>query len=86
MEIRVAKVRLLLGSAVLVALVLAVATACGQKEVIRTVEVPVERIVEKEVVKVQEVQVPGETVVVEREVVKIQKYRWRYLVRRWWWR
>ena len=46
----------------------AVTAACNTKEVVRTVEVPVERVVEKEVVK--EVEVPGETVVVEREVVK----------------
>ena len=46
----------------------AVTAACSTKEVVRTVEVPVERVVEKEVVK--EVEVPGETVVVEREVVK----------------
>jgi peptide/nickel transport system substrate-binding protein len=73
MDMRVAKIGLLFVSAVLAALVLAVATACGEKEVIRTVEVPVERIVEKEVVKIQEVEVPGETVVVEKEVVKIQE-------------
>jgi hypothetical protein len=73
MDMRVAKIGLLFVSVVLAALVLAVATACGEKEVIRTVEVPVERIVEKEVVKIQEVEVPGETVVVEKEVVKIQE-------------
>ena len=48
---------------VLVAFVL---TACASDPVIK--EVPVEVVVEKEVVK--EVMVPGETVVVEREVVK----------------
>ena len=41
-------------------------TVVVEKEVIKTVEVPVEVI--KEVVK--EVQVPGETVIVEREVIK----------------
>ena len=51
--------------AVMVALVMALA-ACGSREVIK--EVPVEVVVEREVVK--EVMVPGETVVVEKEVVK----------------
>ena len=41
-------------------------TIVVEKEVIKTVEVPVEVI--KEVVK--EVQVPGETVIVEKEVIK----------------
>ena len=51
--------------AVVAALVLLVSWACT-REVVK--EVPVEVVVEKEVVR--EVQVPGETVVVEKEVVK----------------
>ena len=51
--------------AAMVALVMALA-ACGSREVIK--EVPVEVVVEREVIR--EVQVPGKTVVVEKEVVK----------------
>jgi len=64
-------------TALILSSMLALVIACAgeaetiivEKEVVKTVEVPVEKIVEKEVVKT--VEVAGETVIVEKEVVKV---------------